>query len=256
VDYFIGTVKASPLPSILLAAAGTALAIAPGAWAQDTVVLRNGQVREGKVVGVAGGNIRIQMGASTTGTPLAEVSEVRMEAPPEFNAAAAALADGKAADAVGALQKINDTFSGLPAPWAQRAAALLGDAKLAAGDKEGAAAAYDNLTRVYPGATSLANLGRARLLVESGVFAKAGPLLSPVVAASEKVAFPEPAQAGAVAQAHYLMGRIKEEAGELQQALDHYLKASAVFPYDKNAASSARQRADKLRAEHAGLIAP
>ena len=248
--------KASPLPSIVLAVALAAAVFSPGVRAQDSVVLRNGQVREGKIVGVSGGNIRIQVGPSTTGTPLSEVREVRMEAPPELAAAAASLAGGNAAGAVQALQKLNDTFAGLPAPWAERAAALLGDAKLAAGDKEGAAAAYDNLTRVYPGATSLANLGRARLMVESGEFDKAEPLLSPVVGASEKVAFPEPAQATSVSQAHYLMGRIKEEAGELQQALDHYLKASAVFPYDKNAASSARQRADKLRAEHAGLIAP
>jgi hypothetical protein len=34
------------------------------------------------------------------------------------------------------------------------------------------------------------------------------------------------------------------------------LMASALFPFDQQAAAGARQRADTLRAEHAGLIAP
>ena len=91
--------KASPLPSVVLAVALAAAVFPPGVRAQDSVVLRNGQVREGKIVGVSGGNIRIQVGPSTTGTPLGEVREVRMEAPPEFAAAAAALAGDNAAGA-------------------------------------------------------------------------------------------------------------------------------------------------------------
>jgi hypothetical protein len=38
--------------------------------------------------------------------------------------------------------------------------------------------------------------------------------------------------------------------------LEHYLKASAVFPFDRNAVESARDRADQLRSQQAGLIAP
>lgn len=249
--------KASPLPGLLLAAA---LLAAGGAWgnvhAQDVIVLKSGVTREGRITGVANGNVRLQTAAGGTGTPLSEVSEVRMDAPPEFDAAAAQLASGDAKGAVAALQKLNDTYAGLPAPWAQRAAAMLGDAKLATGDAAGAKLAYENFSRTYPQATSLANLGMARLAVDAGDFNRAAELLKPVLASSAKTAFPLPSDGPALSQGHYLMGRVREAAGDFQGALGHYLEASAVFPFDRNASTAARTRADALRAEHAGLIVP
>lgn len=245
--------KASSLPVLLLV---LGLAAASPVAAQDTVILKSGVTREGKITGVSGGNVRIQTPNGTVGTPLAEVREIRMSAPPEFDAAASQLASGDAKGAVAALTKINETFAGLPAAWAERAAALLGDAKLAAGDKEGAAAAYDNLTKTYPQATALANLGRARLAVDDGKFDEASPLLQPLLANADKTAFPAAADGPPLCQANYLMGRVQEAAGDHQAALASYLKASALFPFDKNAAADAQKRADALRAEHAGLIAP
>jgi tetratricopeptide (TPR) repeat protein len=245
--------KASPLPALLVLAC---LATTGPAAAQDAVILKNGTAREGKITGVSGGNIRVQTPNGTTGTPISEIREIRMAAPPEFDAAAAQLATGDAPGAVTALTAINEKFSGLPAAWAERAAALLGDAKLAAGDKEGAAAAYDNLTKTYPQATALANLGRARLAVDAGQFDEASPLLKPLLAGADKVAFPAPADGPPLCQANYLMGRVQEAAGDHQAALASYLKAAALFPFDKNAAAEAQKRADALRAEHAGLIAP
>jgi tetratricopeptide (TPR) repeat protein len=245
--------KASSLPVLLLV---LGLAAAGPVAAQDTVILKSGVTREGKITGVSGGNVRIQTPNGTVGTPLAEVREIRMSAPPEFDAAASQLASGDAKGAVAALTKINETFAGLPAAWAERAAALLGDAKLAAGDKEGAAAAYDNLTKTYPQATALANLGRARLAVDDGKFDEASPLLQPLLANADKTAFPAAADGPPLCQANYLMGRVQEAAGDHQAALASYLKASALFPFDKNAAADAQKRADALRAEHAGLIAP
>jgi len=245
--------KASSLPILLFA---LLLATSGTLSAQDTVILKSGVTREGKITGVSGGNVRIQTPNGTVGTPLAEVREIRMAAPPEFDAAASQLASGDARGAVVALTKINETFAGLPAAWAERAAALLGDAKLAAGDKEGAAAAYDNLTKTYPQATALANLGRARLAVDGGRFDEASPLLKPLLADSDKTAFPAPADGPPLCQAYYLMGRVQEAAGDHQAALASYLKAAALFPFDKTAAADAQKRADALRAEHAGLIAP
>ena len=245
--------KASSLPVLLLV---LGLAAAGPVAAQDTVILKSGVTREGKITGVSGGNVRIQTPNGTVGTPLAEVREIRMSAPPEFDAAASQLASGDAKGAVAALTKINETFAGLPAAWAERAAALLGDAKLAAGDKEGAAAAYDNLTKTYPQATALANLGRARLAVDDGKFDEASPLLQPLLANADKTAFPAAADGPALCQANYLMGRVQEAAGDHQAALASYLKASALFPLDKSGAADAQKRADALRAEHAGLIAP
>ena len=249
--------KSSPHALLtLMAAAAAGLALSSSAGAQDAVVLKSGLTREGKITGVSGGSVRLQMGSGATGIPLADIREIRMDAPPEFDAAVAKLTSGDEAGATAALEKITQSYAGLPAAWAERALALLGDAKLAAGDKEGAAAVYDKLTQTYPQAKSLANLGRARLAVDDGKFDEAEPLLQPLLDASAKTALPAASEGPAFTQAHYLAGRIKEAGGEHQAALAHYLKASALFPFDKASASSARQRADALRAEHAGLIAP
>lgn len=249
--------KASPLPGLLAAAA---LSVVSGLWnhaaAQDAIVLKSGVTREGKIIGVANGNVRLQTPAGIAGTPLTEVTEVRMDAPPEFDAAAAQLAAGDAKGALAALQKLNDSFTGLPAPWAQRAAVMLGDAKLAAGDSAGARQAYEQFSRTYPQATVLANLGMARLAVDAGKFDEASKLLTPILASSAKTAFPLPSDGSTLSQGHYLMGRVKEAQGDLPGALEQYLKASAVFPFDRNAAATAQARADALRAENSGLIAP
>ena len=250
--------KASPsAPRRLFLVLVAVAAATVSASSQDAVVMKTGLTREGKITGVSGGNVRLQIQAgSSTGIPLAEIREVRMESPPEFDAATSRLAGGDAVGAVEALQGINDTYPGLPAPWARQAAALLGDAKLASGDSEGATAAYDKLAQTYPEATALANLGRARLAVEAGQFSQAALLLEPLLAASDQTAFPLPSDAAPLCQAHFLHGRVQEAAGDYQGALASYLMASALFPFDQQAAAGARQRADTLRAEHAGLIAP
>jgi hypothetical protein len=80
--------------------------------------------------------------------------------------------------------------------------------------------------------------------------------LQPLLANADKTAFPAAADGPPLCQANYLMGRVQEAAGDHQAALASYLKASALFPFDKNAAADAQKRADALRAEHAGLIAP
>jgi len=75
--------KASPLAlPLLLAAVLGAAAWPPPAHAQDSVILQSGLTREGKVVGVTGGNIRLQINNAVTGIPLRDVREIRMDAPP------------------------------------------------------------------------------------------------------------------------------------------------------------------------------
>lgn len=249
--------KSSPLAPLLLAA----LAFAGGNWvpqvvAQDAVILNNGLTREGQIVGVSGNNVQLRINNATAGIPLGDIREIRMQAPREFDEAATQLASGDATGAVAALQQLNNTFAGLPAEWARRAAALLGDAKLAAGDTEGAEAAYERFRQTYPDATALANLGMARLAVDGGRYNEAAPLLDDILEQSSTTVFAAPAESAALAQAHYLKGRILEASGDHQAALENYLKAGVLFPGDRNAASAAQARADSLRAAHAGLIAP
>jgi len=249
--------KASSLPGLaVILATALAAAMAPEASAQDYVIRKSGQKVEGKIVGTSGTSLKIELEQGATTIPLADVRELQMQPPAEFEAAAAQLSRGDAKGAAAALQKINESFAGLNAPWFQRAAVLLGDAKLAAGDKEGAKAAYEQFAKANPAATGLANLGMARLAIESGDQAGAAKLLAPILAQSAKTALPDPADGSSLCQAHYLMGRIKESEGDKPAALENYLKASALFPFDQNAVADATKRADTLRADNPGLIAP
>ncbi|MGA0094032.1 MAG: tetratricopeptide repeat protein [Chthoniobacterales bacterium] len=253
--------KSSPLPPYAAALLlGFAVAVTQSAPAQDVVVRKSGQKLEGRIVGTKGNSIKIELkdgprGAATS-VPFADLKELQMQPPAEFEAAAAQLSRGDATGAAAALQKINENFAGLDAPWFQRAAVMLGDAKLAAGDKEGAKAAYDQFAKANPSAIGLANLGMARLALESGDPAGAETLLSALLEQSSKTALPEPADRASLGQACYLMGRVKEAGGDKAGALESYLKASALFPFDKNAVADAQKRAEALRNENPGLIVP
>ena len=249
--------KASPLPGLVAVIALVLTVAGTGpSFAQDFVVRKSGQKVEGKIVGTSGTSLKIELEQGATTIPLADVRELQMQPPAEFGAAAAQLARGDAAGAAAALQKINENFAGLNAPWFQRAAVMLGDAKLAAGDKEGAKAAYEQFAKANPSATGLANLGMARLAIESGDQAGAAKMLAPILAQSAKTSLPAPADGSSLSQAHYLMGRIKESEGDKPAALENYLKASALFPFDQNSVAAATKRVEALRAENPGLIAP
>lgn len=248
--------KASPLPAALLAAAVLCGAAPRQAAAADTVIRQNGQTLEGNIVGSGNGNLRVKMGEATISVPLTDVKQLRMQAPAEFTAAAAQLSRGNAKGALAALEKLNQTYAGLPAAWAERAAVMLGDAKLASGDKEGAKAAYEQFSKTYPASVALANLGMARLAVESGDMPGASKLLEPLAANSAKTALPTDADGPAFSQTFYLLGRIDEAAGDQSGALENYLKASALFPFDQNAVADAKKRAEALRTDNPGLIVP
>ena len=253
--------KASPLPGLAaILAVAAAIVTAREASAQDYVVRKSGQRVEGKIVGASGNALEVEITQGTskakTKIAFADIQELSMRPPAEFEAAAALLSRGDARGAAEALQKINGNFTGLDVPWFQRASVLLGDAKLAAGDKEGAKAAYEQFAKAFPRSTNLASLGMARLAIESGDTAGAAKLLAPILAKSAKTALPPPEDGSSLCQAHYLMGKIKESQGDKPAALENYLKASALFPFDQNAVADATKRADALRAENPGLVAP
>jgi len=254
-DYFIVQMNASPLRSVLALATTVLLASTPSSPA-DLVTRKGGPAVEGTIVGTKQGAIRVKVGNAETSIRLADVQAIKMDPPADLAKASAELAAGDAKDAATVLQRLNENFAGLPVPWAEQAAALLGDARLAAGDKAGAQAAYEQFRKTYPQAIALANLGMARLAVDARQFDEAGKLLDPMLADSAKAVLPKPQEGAALSQAHYLMGRVCEADQDFRAALAHYLKASAVFPFDENTVAEAQKRADALRAEHAGLIAP
>jgi len=247
--------NASPLPAVLVLATAIQLAAASFATA-DSVTKKIGPPVEGTILGTKPGAIRVKVGNGETTIRLDDVQAITMDPPADLAKASNELAAGNAQGALDLLQRLLGNFAGLPVPWVEQAAAMLGDARLAAGDKAGAKAAYEQFSKAYPRSTGLANIGMARLAVDAGQFEEAAKLLDPVLADSAKAVLPKPSEASALTQAHYLMGRVRESEKDFRSALAHYLKASAVFAFDQNTTAEAQKRANALRAEQAGLIAP
>lgn len=240
--------KASVSPVAALAGAVSALVLAASAQA-DVIVQKDGQRREGEITSVQGGNIRLKVGPAETAVPLTNVASVSKDAPKAFNDALKVWETGEPKAAVAALKPFVDRFIGLPTPWAARAAALLGDAYLAAGDIPSAEASFAAFQRNYPDDVQLATVGLAGLAVAKKDFSSARDKLAPIVDIAYKTTIAPSGDSATFGKALFLMAQVNEAAGENQEALRNYILASTVFREDEAIAAKSGERAKALEAE-------
>ncbi|MGB9274488.1 MAG: hypothetical protein WCC08_04560 [Terrimicrobiaceae bacterium] len=234
----------------LVAIVATAFAL----LAQDVVVQKDQQRREGEILGVADGKLRIKIGPAETSLPMDQVASVVKAPPKAYDDALKMWQEGNANKALGLLRPIVETFRGLPTDWAERSSALLGDVYLSIGEVPAAETAFAEFTKAYPNAKSLSDIGLARLAVARKDFASAKSKLTPVVAEAESV-IPTPAGKRATfGQAFYLMGIIHENEGAYPEALRDYLSAVTLFPDDKAVVAKAEERADFLIKEKQVIV--
>lgn len=234
----------------LVAIVATAFAL----LAQDVVVQKDQQRREGEILGVADGKLRIKIGPAETSLPMDQVASVVKAPPKAYDDALKMWQDGNANKALNLLRPIVETFRGLPTDWAERSSALLGDVYLSIGEVPAAETAFAEFTKAYPNAKSLSDIGLARLAVARKDFASAKSKLTPVVAEAESV-IPTPAGKRATfGQAFYLMGIIHENEGAYPEALRDYLSAVTLFPDDKAVVAKAEERADFLIKEKQVIV--
>jgi len=223
------------------------------AMAQDLIVLQAGPPRSGEILGVSGGNVRLQIGEGgqkvTTSLPLAQVKSVSKEPPAAYDQALKDWQAGNASAAVAKLKPLVETFNGLPTAWARRSSALLADASIETGDIPGAEAALAAFETAYPDAGDLTNLTKAKIAVAKKDFASAKSLLAPIIEQGAQTKLADSAQSVAYGQAFYLMGQIRESEGAYAEALEDYLRTATLFFEDEAAATRAQIRADALIAE-------
>ena len=215
--------------------------------AQDAVVQKDGQTREGAIQGMKAGGIRIKVGPVETVIPMANVASVRMDPPADFQAASAAWSKG---DAVGALPKLAalvSNFKGLPTEWAERACSMLPEVYISLGKIPEAEASYVEFTKLYPGSGSSSDLLLARLAVTKKDFRGARARLEPMVKSAKSTLLPKGAESVPMSQALVLMGRINEEAGEKSEALENYLLVTTIFHNDPSTYAQALERANILQ---------
>lgn len=219
-----------------------------------SVVLTDGQTREGEITGVRGGAVRLKVGPAETAIPLSTVATVEMDAPQAFTDAGARLQAGDPAAALDLLAPLVEKFQGLPTPWAERASSMLPEVLLQLGKKDEADSAFEKFQALYPDALSSADILAARMAIESGDFAGASGKLEAVVAEAKATKLPSPANASAHSQALYLMGRVLEEDGRKSEALENYLLVTTIFTRDPSSTTLAGERARALEAE--GIVVP
>jgi tetratricopeptide (TPR) repeat protein len=222
--------------------------------AQDLVIQKDNQRREGAVLGVTDGKLRIKIGPAETSLPMEQVASVVKAPPPQYEDALKAWQSGNAEKTLSFLKPVVETFRGLPTEWAERASALLGDVYLSLDQLSAAEAAFAEFTTAYPASKSLANIGLARLAVARKDFAGAKSRLTPIVAEANDIIATDAARSANYGQAFYLMGIVRENEGAYPEALRDYLKAVTLFHGDKAIVAKAQERAEFLIKEKQVIV--
>jgi tetratricopeptide (TPR) repeat protein len=217
--------------------------------AQDTLILTNDQRREGSVLGVKDQRVRFKAGPLETAIPLDQITAVRMDPPEKFLEALEAWQAADTTRTLSLLKPLIENYRGLPAPWMERASALLGTVLVESGDTDAAAAAFAEFQETYPQAQGLAELGLARLALARGDTDDARTRIEPIVETARTTLLPDSTKSSEFAQALHLMGQILEQDGALSDALEHYMLVTTVFYQDAAVATKARERADTLANE-------
>ena len=255
--------RSPALPARVLALCLGAWGLASTGCAQDRLVFADKHVQEGKVTGMNGDSVMVNLTTAsgapgTIGFDLSLVSRVDAAAPPSYAAGLAAYAAGDWNKALASIKPIADQFRGLPTDWARQSFAMLGDIYIEKNDLVRAEGAYNEYRKLYPGGTSLRfNLGQARIALARSNPAAARQQLEPIVAAALKnPAEVSRADGTAYGHAFYLLGQLQEKEGRLPDALQDYLSTVTLYYQDAATASRAQARADALRAAHKELTVP
>jgi tetratricopeptide (TPR) repeat protein len=235
----------------LIGCAGSAFAQAP----KDRVVFRDGQVREGKVLGVSGANLQIQIDAGTIGLPLAAVAQITMQPPPGAAEAEKAFAAGNFPSALAAAKGVADRFAGLPTDWARRCALMVAECHIALDDLAKAETALADFQKRYPGqGSAMADFGAALIAFAKKDYAAAKEKLAPIAEQALKTFRPDEAAGRTYGRAFLTLGKIAEAEGDYPSALEHYLRTVTIFFQDPAALAQAKERADAVRKEHGTMV--
>lgn len=237
--------------------------LASVAFAQDRLIFVDKHVQEGKVTGMTGNSVMVNL-TTTTGAPgqigfdLSLLSRVEAAPPPTFAAGNAAYAAGDWDKALAIMKPIAEQFRGLPTDWARQAFAMLGDIYIEKNDVVRAEVAYNDFRKLYPGGNSLRfSLGQARIALARSNDAAARQQLDPIVTAALKNPVEvSRADGAAYGQAFYLRGQLQEKEGKPAAALEDYLRTVTVYCQDGATAARAQGRADALRKAQKDLTVP
>ncbi len=218
-------------------------------FAQDKIISRTGAETVGEILGVTGQNVQIRLPAGTLGVRIETIARVEKEAPKALVNAMLQLERGEASAALPELRKAVETFRGLPTDWARAASSALGAALVAENQLDEAEKAFEAFRAAYPGEDGSleARMGMARIAVERGNLAEARAQLEPLAKEALGQFDFSPVQGRNYATVFFLLGRIDEASGNKSEALQNYLRATTLFPYDPLVVAEASRRVAELK---------
>ncbi|MGA3169423.1 MAG: hypothetical protein ABSE62_00265 [Chthoniobacteraceae bacterium] len=241
---------------LLFLLAGLIVIGARPALSQSTITLRNGQTQQVTILGVTPSGIRVQLGNGEILEPFSNVTLVSMNPPPEFAAAQTAYESGDLQTALTNAQAVVRAYRGLPTDWAQEAMLMLGDIDVSLNQLPQAQAAFKDFQAAYPlSGSAEADVGLASVDVANKNYDAARAKIAPILAQALTTRTPPREAAALIGRTFLVSGQIKQASGDLQGALEDYLRTVTIFPEDRVAAASAQQRADALRKDH-GVAVP
>lgn len=229
---------------LLLSIAVAGLIVPVRTRAGDVLVTQHG-VLTGEVLRVENDTVVMRINTGEMRVPRTDVVQVKIEAPASYQSGRAALATGKFADAVAALQPVVDRYAGLPVPWLQDAMLALGQAYIGAKDTQQAEAVLERFAHLYPEVVKSSGLvvQRARLAAGQGRLAEAlaavQTFLEPLLK-KEPLSDDEPSR---VAEALIVQGDCRRATHDLPRALDSYLMVTTLFDDNDALAAEAALKA-------------
>ena len=216
--------------------------------------------QEGRITGIQGEAILLNLPNGKTSVPLAQVVRVDAATPPSYATGIAAYNAGNFDKALADLRPIGDAFRGLPTDWAQQTLAALGSIYLEKNDVAKAEAAFNDYRKFYPKAPGnqlQLSVAQARIAFAKKNVPQARQALESII----QTALKSPAEVtrgdgAAYGQAFYLLARLQEGEKNYQGALENYLRVVTLFYQDAAVATRAQKAADDLRAAQKGLTVP
>jgi tetratricopeptide (TPR) repeat protein len=232
------------------------LCLALAARAQDRIVLTNGSMISGEILGVADGQVSVSSHASNGGLvqiqyALGSIKSVVMAEPADVSQAQ----NAPPATVISVLAPELKKFAGLPAEWVVTGMAQLAQAYAATGQPALATDIYNQITTLYPTGPYRAQAvaGKAQLSLQQGHTAEALAAVQPLIDLANKNIAPSPADGAIYASAFLVYGQAMQAQKKLPQALEAYLTVTTMFYQNPTLTAQAGTLAQKLRDQNPGI---
>ncbi|MDW8343897.1 MAG: tetratricopeptide repeat protein [Verrucomicrobiae bacterium] len=224
---------------------GVVVAAGSTAWASTDLVVTATGIQTGQIVRVDSTAVVLRMPVGEISIPRAEIVEVRVPQPAEVETGINALGNRQFREAINALQPIVERYGGLEIDWVEEAMLRLGEAQVGARAFADARRTLDRFRTAYPNSRFAVTLvpKYARLAVAQGKCAEALPMVSKQI---EELIYRKAItmeEELAVAESLIVWADCQREAGNLDDALDGYLKVVALFNASPPLTSEARMKA-------------